>query len=316
MKSGDCPICFSAVRPRFRLFDDRYGYPGTFELAVCPHCNHRTLRGDFSPGQLGELYTDFYPRSSYSLDDFRPALGMSGFSAWLQGAKASAYLWVPKNVRILDVGCGFGETLAYHRNRGCDVYGVEADENIRRVAERFDFNVQVGLFDPSRYEADYFDYVTLDQVIEHVTDPVETLHGISRILKPGGTAILGTPNAGGWGAKLFGRRWINWHVPYHLQHFSKQSMRIASEKAGLKVERVMTLTNSEWLHYQWIHALTYPEVGKPSPFWSPNGKRKLHVLLILGVLAVVHRTKINHVITRLFDSLGIGDNSLFFLRKQ
>src|SRR3974377_2269236 len=129
-----CGICGGRLVSKYSgLYDDRYGSPGTFEIAVCPHCNHRTLRGDFSPEQLGELYTDFYPRSSYSLDDFLPAPGESGFSAWLQGAKASAYLWVPKNVRILDIGCGFGETLAYHKSRGCDVYGVEADENIRRV---------------------------------------------------------------------------------------------------------------------------------------------------------------------------------------
>jgi hypothetical protein len=32
--------------------------------------------------------------------------------------------------------------------------------------------------------------------------------------------IIGTPNANGWGARVFGRYWINWHAPYHLHFFN------------------------------------------------------------------------------------------------
>jgi len=173
-------------------------------------------------------------------------------------------------VRVLDLGCGFGESLGYHAARGCDVYGVEADENIRRVVEKFGYKVHVGLFDDRVYEPEFFDYVTMDQVIEHVTDPLLTLRGVARILKSGGKAILSTPNANGWGAKIFGRRWINWHAPYHLQFFSRDSMRIAAEQAGFEVTQVKTITNSEWLFYQWIHLVTYPKLGEPSWFWSPK----------------------------------------------
>ena len=157
--------------------------------------------------------------------------------------------------------------------------------------------------------------MTLDQVIEHFTDPIESLRGIARVLKSGGMAILSTPNTNGWGARLFGRRWINWHAPYHLQHFSEGSMRIAAASAGLSVVCVKTLTSSEWLHYQWNHMLMFPFLGEPSMFWSPKAKRGLRDKLILGILSLVHRTKFNHIITRLFDALGIGDNYLFFLRK-
>jgi SAM-dependent methyltransferase len=222
---------------------------------------------------------------------------------------------VPKNVRVLDIGCGFGNTLAYHQARGCDVWGVEADENIRRVAEKYGFNVHVGLFDPSRYEPNSFDYVTLDQVIEHMTNPLETLRGVAKVLKPQGTAILSTPNVGGWGATVFGRRWINWHTPYHLQFFSQTSMRLAAQQAGLIVERSTTITPSPWLHYQWIHLLTYPSEGTPSIFWAPHGTWSSMKRFARKTLAIAHRRKIDHMITRVFDALGVGDNRLFFLRK-
>jgi 2-polyprenyl-3-methyl-5-hydroxy-6-metoxy-1,4-benzoquinol methylase len=310
-----CLICDNYATYMGKLYDDRYGYHGYFDIYKCSACGHKFLNAGFSQDELTSLYTDYYPRSNYDVTNYKPAQDALGFIAWLNGVSRSAYSWVPENVRVLDIGCGFGETLAYHKARGCDVYGVEADENIRRVADKFGFNVQVGLFEPDQYEPEFFDYVTLDQVIEHVTDPIETLRGVARVLKQGGVAILSTPNSNGWGARLFGSRWINWHAPYHIQHFSRASMLIAAKKAGLRFEYVRTLTSSEWLHYQWNHALTFPSMGEPSPFWSPKANRVLRDKLIQGVLRLLHRTKFNHILTRVLDVLGIGDNLLYFLRK-
>lgn len=313
-----CPICGGRMaKAGFTVYDDRYGYPGQFVLMRCPNCDHAFSDCDLAPSQLGELYTNYYPRKIFDLAQCKPHAEKSGLGAWFNGLNSSAFRRVPKNVRVLDVGCGFGQSLGYHTARDCDVYGVEADENIRRVAEKFGYKVHVGLFDDSIYEAEFFDYVTMDQVIEHVTDPLSTLRGVARILKPGGTVILSTPNAGGWGAKIFGRRWINWHAPYHVQFFSRRSMRIAAEQAGLVVAEVKTITNSEWLSYQWIHLVMYPKPGEPSRFWTPNHhERTLLEWRILRVLELMHRIKINHLLTRFFDSLDLGDNYVFVLKKQ
>ncbi len=267
-------------------------------------------------GQISELYTNYYPRRTFSLDQFKPHVEVGRMDAWLNGLNSSAFRKVPENVRVLDVGCGFGQSLGYHTARGCDVYGVEADENIRRVAKKFGYKVHVGLFDDSIYEPEFFDYVTMDQVIEHVTVPLSTLRGVARILKPGGTAIFSTPNSSGWGARFFGRRWINWHTPYHVQFFSRRSMQLAAEQSGLVVAEVKTITNSEWLYYQWIHLVMYPKPGEPSRFWTPNHHdRTLPEWRILRVLELMHRIKINHLLTRFFDSLGLGDNYVFVLKK-
>lgn len=311
-----CVICGSAVQQHKTLYDDRYGYPGLFNLSRCGHCGHKSLPTTFLPESLTRLYTEYYPRSSFRLEDYRPYREVRGFRSWLNGEHCSAYTWVPKNVRVLDIGCGFGETLGYHKERGCEVYGVEADENIRRVAERYGFNVHVGLFDPDLYADGFFDFVTMDQVIEHVNDPLETLRGVARVLKPGGSAILSTPNANGWGARLFGRYWIHWHAPYHQQHFSGKSMAVAAERAGMDLERVLNITSSEWLYYQWVHLLTFPRMGVPSTFWSAKAEPEVGRKVFRMLLRIVHRTKIDHLATRLFDRLGVGDNLLFFLRKK
>lgn len=312
---SECIICGGRLYDDKTLYDDRYGYPGYSRLFRCKDCGHKSLDAEFSGETLARLYSDYYPRSEFKIEDYKPHEEAQGFRAWLDGEYYAAFRWVPKNVRVLDIGCGFGETLGYHKARGCDVHGVEADRNISRVAEKFGYKVHVGLFDPELYEPGFFDYVTMDQVIEHTKDPVTTLKGVARVLKPGGVAILSMPNSKGWGARVFGRKWINWHAPYHIQHFTAKSMRIAAEKAGLRIEQYRTITFSKWLHYQWMHLITYPKEGEASAFWTAKAKFYGKQVLYVKLFDFMHKSKIDHFITRFFDSLKIGDNFIFILRK-
>jgi len=64
---------------------------------------------------LSSLYTEYYPRSTFDFDQYRPAKEVKGFEAWLNGESRTACSHVPEKVRVLDIGCGFGETLGYRR---------------------------------------------------------------------------------------------------------------------------------------------------------------------------------------------------------
>jgi SAM-dependent methyltransferase len=312
----NCPICGSSkVKKAFILHDDRYGFEGSFDLYACEDaCRHRWLHWLPDRNTLSDLYTNYYPRSKKTIADFHPLSFSKGVRAWWSGQRSSASSWVPERVRVLDIGCGFGESLAYHRGRGCDVYGVEADGNIARVAEHFGFKVHVGLFDSSRYEPDFFEYVTMDQVLEHATDPVEMLMSVKKVLKKGGKLILTTPNGNGMAANLFGRRWINWHTPYHLHLFSRDSLRLVADRAGLIVEEIKTVTSSEWLSYQWIHFALFPAQGARSQFWHP-GDQRFPARMIIKALRAYHRLGVDHMITRVLDACGAGDNLVARIRK-
>ncbi|MEO7336680.1 MAG: class I SAM-dependent methyltransferase [Caldimonas sp.] len=266
-------------------------------------------------GQLEDLYTQYYPRSGFDVDTWTPPTETSRWTTWWRGLRASAFRWVPREIRVLDIGCGFGESLGYHRARGCTAEGVEADRNIVRVAERHGLKVRVGLFDTHNYEANSFDVVTLDQVIEHVTLPSSLLKGIHRILVPGGTLVVSTPNADGWGAALFGRKWVHWHAPYHLHFFSRRSMAQLAQRTGFRIEHAETVTNSAWLDFQWGHVVTFPLPGVPSPYWSTSRGRSLMQRVALKLLLVADRLGLNTLVTRAMDALGRGDNIVYVLRR-
>ena len=311
-----CPICKdqSIKCIQENLYDDRYGCRDGFSVYECQSCKHKFGNLNMSSTYLSSLYTQFYPRKNFNVEDHKPLHFCKNFSSWIKGAQCSAFSWVPEKVTILDIGCGFGESLAYHKARGCDVYGVEADENIKKVVDRYNFNVHVGIFNPEIYEDNFFDVVTMDQVIEHVTDPIEIFKNVRRILKPNGIFILSTPNADGWGKKVFRKKWLHWHTPYHLNFFSNPSLSIASNVAGLKIETNKTITHSDWLYYQLLHIYTYPRKGEASKFWSGNLRSvKTHIKILVAFTLLLKILRINDLITRAMDFLRLGDNSLIVL---
>jgi 2-polyprenyl-3-methyl-5-hydroxy-6-metoxy-1,4-benzoquinol methylase len=309
-----CNICESdRVYTRYELYDDRYGHPDTFTVIFCYECNHSFIKFKKKLPDQSKLYSDYYPRSKLNIKNHQPYETTKGFTSWLNGDKSHAYEWVPENIKILDIGCGYGESLAYHQERGCEVYGVDCDENLQKVADYYGFKVKVGNFDSKNYEDHYFNFITLDQVIEHMDKPIDTLKEVRKILMPNGHIIISTPNICGWGQKIFGKYWINWHVPYHLQYFSERSMHIAANKAGLIVKEVWDITSSDWLFYQWFHLLTYPEQGKQSKFWMKNNQLSFNQLMLRKLINLMHTVKLNHLITRLFDSCGYGDSKLYIL---
>jgi 2-polyprenyl-3-methyl-5-hydroxy-6-metoxy-1,4-benzoquinol methylase len=310
-----CPVCAGDCQTEAQLADDRYGYPGRYPMLVCGRCGHRHLGLQMTSEQIGALYTNYYPRSDLDVEAWQPPREHSALYAWWRGLRSSAFRWVPRRVKVLDIGCGFGESLGYHRQRDCEAEGVEADSNAARVAARHGLTIRIGLFDASQYAPQSFDVVTLDQVIEHVRDPDDLLQGVHRVLKPGGTVVLSTPNAAGWGARSFGRKWIHWHSPYHLQFFSRRSLLQLAQRSGFTVEQVATVTHSSWLAFQWLHLASYPADGERSVFWNQKLPRSALQRAVFAALAVIDRLGVNALLTRLMDALGQGDNMVFVLRK-
>ncbi|HCO01215.1 MAG: hypothetical protein CL578_01110 [Alteromonadaceae bacterium] len=315
----DCLVCQHAETiEKHLLYDDRYGHKGLFELLQCKNCEHQFLKTAPKINELGDLYTDFYPRKSFNPDNFRAYKAGGKLYNWLVGGRASACQSVEPNSKVLDIGCGYGETLAYLQNeKSCDVYGVDADRNVEIIAEKYGFKIHVGIFDSSLYASNFFDFVTMNQVIEHVPDIHETFNMISEVLKPGGRCVLSTPNANGWGSRLFRKKWLNWHTPYHQHFLSIDSVHLLGERYGFTVESIETITRSEWFMYQLLHVIHYPKQGVPSAFWASFAVKSTRSKKFLQrVILATWFLCIPQLITRLFDSIGIGDNYLIILKKK
>lgn len=125
---------------------------------------------------------------------------------------------VPEGSRVLDLGCGNGELLAYLRDeRGCHVRGVElTPEGIAASVARGLSVVQDDLDRGLKGFPDAsFDIVILSQTLQIVRNPALVLREMLRV---GKRAILSFPNFGHWRVRGYlgfrGRMPVSRTIPY------------------------------------------------------------------------------------------------------
>jgi SAM-dependent methyltransferase len=95
--------------------------------------------------------------------------------------------------RLLDLSCGGGDTSVMLAKLGFQVVATDYDvprpmsNGIARVG-----GVDLNCFLP--FQSASFDAVDLVEVIEHIENQPQLVREINRVLKPGGTLLVSTPN--------------------------------------------------------------------------------------------------------------------------
>lgn len=149
---------------------------------------------------------------------------------------------------LLDVGCAEGLFLELAGKEGWDVTGTEISEFAAKYGrEKIGLNIMQGELSEMKFPDNSFDAVTMWHVLEHTTDPVAVLSEIRRILKDNGIFILAIPNLDNiisqFAYRLIRGRRIHLFDPddreLHLFHFTPGTIKLASEKAGFRIQRVM-----------------------------------------------------------------------------
>jgi SAM-dependent methyltransferase len=103
---------------------------------------------------------------------------------------------------IVDVGCGDGTAavLAAQRNPGHRMVGVDWSAGALGRARRLGLTVvRAGTDAPGLpFAAGSADVVIMSELIEHLVDTDSALDEVFRVLRPGGSLLLSTPNLASW----------------------------------------------------------------------------------------------------------------------
>lgn len=138
---------------------------------------------------------------------------------------------------MLDYGCGTGMFLNVCKNDGWETYGMEPDDNARKMSIEKGLDVFSDKDKVSDRIADKkFNAITLWHVLEHVTDMEATLSFFKSKLNDDGVLIIAVPNHVSYDAQYYKEFWAAYDVPRHLHHFDINSMTSLVEKAGFKFQ--------------------------------------------------------------------------------
>lgn len=133
---------------------------------------------------------------------------------------------------LLDIGCGEGFFLFNATKAGYTTKGIEISQDAAEYAEReFGLDVEAKPFEELQFPDNYFDVVTLWQVLEHVPYPLIVLKEVRRILKPEGLLATSTPDIESILAKIFRRRWWNLRR-LHINQFTTRTLTDMLKRAG------------------------------------------------------------------------------------
>lgn len=133
---------------------------------------------------------------------------------------------------LLDIGCGEGFFLFNAAEHGYTAKGIEISKDAAKYAGReFGLDVEAKPFEELRFPGDYFDVVTLWQVLEHVPYPLMVLKEVHRILKPEGLLVTSTPDIESILARIFRRKWWNLRR-LHINQFTSKTLADMLKRAG------------------------------------------------------------------------------------
>ena len=246
-----CLACGGALRTVLdRVFDTRFGIDTTFDIARCVACGLEQTAPRPGRTALAAYYAAHYnfggeSDTAYTRQRAR-ILRSRAYRLWLAIDGDISFHDRPGHGRLLDIGCNEGRSLVlYARNGFATVEGLETNPVAAEAARAKGFVVHGDELEDFRPNQPY-DVAVLSNVLEHALDPAEMLRQVRRILKPGGQLWISCPNAASWQRSLFGRRWINWHVPFHIVHFTDATLDRMLDASGFtSLERVQ-MTPALW----------------------------------------------------------------------
>jgi SAM-dependent methyltransferase len=250
-KTGGCILCSDELSIfRKEIYDTRFGIEGVYDVGRCNNCGLIQLKSSPAYSELKKLYEEYY-----NFGGGKKGLYIRISTAFFTSLLYRIWIAIDGDIcfysrsgtgRLLDLGCNEGRGLLIYKKNGFKAEGLELNEVAAEEARSKGFRVftiPLEEFDPE-YQ---YDVVVLSHVFEHSLEPDKMLKHVARFLKPSGQVWISCPNIKSWLRIIFGRFWINWHVPFHITFFSAVTLKNLLNKNGFEVTKTRFVTPALWI---------------------------------------------------------------------
>lgn len=231
-----CSLCSAPPPPASTAIFKKFHFP-YFQCPSCtltypsPRPKMEYIDAQYKNGRFARSYREIYlPSAPYRMA-----------TIFRERVEEIIMPRVPKG-KLLDIGCSSGHFLKVAFNRGYDVYGIEPNLDMVEFAtkELGLPNIICGILQENTYPIDYFDVVTLWDVLEHIPNPAAVLHIVLNLLKPNGWVFAYTENVESFNVFITGGDSEIFSPDVHLRHYSPKTFRMEFEKAGFKGCEILT----------------------------------------------------------------------------
>lgn len=214
---------------------------------------------------------------------------------------------------LLDIGCGEGWTLKYFKKLGWTVIGLDfSDFGLKHHNPDCLENIIVGDFADSIQKFIHldrrFDVIWLDNVLEHVTEPLKLLKQCRQLVSRGGVLVVEVPNDFSVLQQyLLKKKYIKdrfWIVlPDHLSYFNKDGLNNLANSAGWKNVFLMT-----------EHPIDFNLFNKNTNYYHDKSKGKSCHKARIEIDNLIHSISVEKAINyfHALAELGLGRQIIAF----
>ncbi len=243
-KLVNCPICASNKATNLlTLYCGNLDNSALYQFVKidsCMKCGHIFNRlSDDEINGLKKYYSEEYgPLNLGSRDKVGDRPGSSNLFTLERYSHLYNLIspYLDRDSKILDIGCAMGGFLDYLRKQGLNkLYGIDIIRDyVRYAKKKGDYNIKLGSAELIPFNNDSFDLLVLDQVIEHLVDPVKAFREARRVLVDGGLLCVGIPDASRYNeTSIFDFYWFL--LREHIQHFDIEHLKLLAMLEGFEL---------------------------------------------------------------------------------
>lgn len=220
-----CPVCDGANLKRIWVVN---GYA----IAKCSTCSLIFVQNQVTTEELSahyakdanEAYTDhvYEEANAECLNYYYLKLGNLIRSRFPQPGK------------LLDIGCSRGWFLDVMSGWECHGNEIVAPDALAARKHHGD-RIVTGTFEDYPIRENYFDVITMQDVFDHMRDPMQALEKCHRMLRPGGLIVIKVHNISCLYAKLTGQNFYAVIPPSHLFYYDASTLDRVLSKSGFQV---------------------------------------------------------------------------------
>lgn len=158
-------------------------------------------------------------------------------------------------MKALDIGCSSGHFLHALKNHVKECIGIEFNKEEAEFANKtLGIKVYTEPIEKTDISFEYFDLITVFQVLEHIDDPIKLLTTIHKYLKPEGFLCVEVPNVQDALISLYQiKEYCDfWFREPHVFYYSPRTLSMMLEKCGF-IGKTKTAQNFNLInHINWI----------------------------------------------------------------